>query len=247
MEVKDPEVMSATVDRDGRLVEALRQREGVAAEYLVAAFGDRACRLAIGITGNQEDAEEVVQDAFWKVVRRIDTFRGESSFRSWIYRITANAAYEKRRRRAHRRNEIALEEVLPPFQEDGHYAGPTRDWSTRIDDPAMQRELRDGLASALYELPPHYRAAIVLRDVEGLPMTEVADALGIRLGTAKTRAHRARLFLRKRLSMFATSDVPAEGVGGRGLPGRSEPRTRPRMSASGRSRRRLVTANGTHF
>ena len=99
MEVKDAEVIPATADRDWGLVEALRQGEATAAECLVATFGDRACRLAIGITGNQEDAEEAVQDAFWNVIRKIDTFRGESSFRSWIYRITANAAYQKRRRR----------------------------------------------------------------------------------------------------------------------------------------------------
>ena len=87
----------------------------------------------------------------------------------------------------------------------------------------MQRELRDALASALEELPPYYRAAIVLRDVEGLSIAEVADALGIPVGTAKTRAHRARLFLRGRLSMFATSGgVPVEGVGSRGVPAMSE-------------------------
>src|SRR5437016_8497542 len=94
MEVKDAEVIPATADRDWGLVEALRQGEATAAECLVATFGDRACRLAIGITGNQEDAEEAVQDAFWNVIRKIDTFRGESSFRSWIYRITANRSEE---------------------------------------------------------------------------------------------------------------------------------------------------------
>ena len=95
--------------------------------------------------------------------------------------------------------------------------------STRLYDPAMQRELRDVLALALEELPPHYRAAIDLRDFEGLSIAEVADALGIPVGTAKTRAHRARLFLRKRLSMFATSGgVPVEGVGSRGVPAMSE-------------------------
>ncbi len=223
MEVKDAEVIPATADRDWGLVEALRQGEATAAECLVATFGDRACRLAIGITGNQEDAEEAVQDAFWNVIRKIDTFRGESSFRSWIYRITANAAYQKRRRGAHRRNKITLDEVLPHFHEDGHHADPITDGSTRLYDPAMQRELRDVLASALEELPPHYRAAIVLRDVEGLSIAEVADALGIPVGTAKSRAYRARLFLRKRLSMFATSGgVPVEGVGSRGVPAMSE-------------------------
>src|SRR5262249_2583629 len=114
-------VADVGADRDAELVEALRLREPVAAERLIARYGDRAYRLAVRITGNQQDAEEAVQDAFWNVVRKIDTFRGESSFGSWIYRITANAAYEKRRCEAHRRNEIMLDEVLPRFDEDGHH------------------------------------------------------------------------------------------------------------------------------
>jgi DNA-directed RNA polymerase specialized sigma24 family protein len=65
----------------------------------VSIFGDRAYRLAIGVTGNHQDAEEPVQDAFWNVIRKIDTFRGDASLGSWIYRITANAAYQKRPRR----------------------------------------------------------------------------------------------------------------------------------------------------
>src|SRR5262245_51810316 len=195
-------VADVRTDRDQALVDSLRLREPTAAEGLVARYSDRAYRLAFRITGNQQDAEEAVQDAFWNVVRKIDTFRGQSSFGSWIYRITANAAYEKRRRGAHRRNEITRDEVLPRFDEDGRHADPISDWSTELDDPAMQKELRDLLASTLEELPPHYRAVIVLRDVEGLSMAEGAGALGIPVGTAKTRAHRARLLLRKRLATF---------------------------------------------
>ena len=208
--VPDPGVIPETADRDCQLVEGLRRREATAAERLVTTFGDRAYRLAIGITGNRQDAEEVVQDAFWNVVRKIDTFRGESSLRSWIYRITANAAYQKRQSGAHRRNEITLDEVLPQFHEDGHHADRITDWSTKLDDPAMRTELRGVLSSAVSELPPHYRAAIVLRDVEGLSMAEVADALGITVGTAKTRAHRARLLLRKRLSAFMEIEGTSE-------------------------------------
>jgi len=82
-------------DRDRELLEALRRREPTAGERLVASYGDRAYRLAIRITGNAPDAEEAVQDAFWSVVRKIDTFRSDSALGSWIYRIVANAAYQK--------------------------------------------------------------------------------------------------------------------------------------------------------
>src|SRR5438552_2323131 len=207
----DPRTTPARVDPDSELVKALRLRAPTAAEQLVATYGDRAYRLAIGITGNGPDAEEAVQDAFWSVVRKIDTFRGDSALGSWIYRIVANAAYQKLRGRVHRRDEISLDEVLPAFREDGRHAGPISDWSARIGDPAVQTELRAALDSAIGELPAHYRAVIVLHDVEGLSMAEVAGSVGITVATAKSCAHRARLFLRKRLSVFmAGVGAPAD-------------------------------------
>src|SRR2546427_9232820 len=126
------------VDRDRDLVEGLRRHEATAAERLVTTYGDRAYRLARGITGNGEDAEEVVQDVLWTVVRKIDTFRGESAFGSWLYRIVANAAYQKLRGRQGQRRDVSLDEVLPLFDERGRHVGPTADWSARVDDPSIQ-------------------------------------------------------------------------------------------------------------
>ena len=190
------------IDRDAELLEALRRRDVSAAECLVSTFGDRAYRLAIGITGNQQDAEEAVQDAFLSVINKIDTFRGNAALRSWIYRITANAAHQRRRSVARRRHEISLDEILPTFHEDGTHADPIVDWSAELNDPAVQAELQSVLTSALAELPDHYRAVIVLHDVEGLSMAEVADCLEITVSTAKARTHRARLLLRQRLAGF---------------------------------------------
>jgi len=195
-------------DCDEALLDALRLREPTAAERLVARYGDRAYRLAARITGDAGDAEEVVQDAILSVVRKIDTFRGESAFGSWFYRIVSNAAYG-RRRRPRASSEIPLEEVLPAFDEHGRHASLFRDWSSSVDDPAVQEELREVLTSAIDELPPHYRAVIVLRDVEGLSTAEVADALGITVPMAKSRAHRARLQLRERLSAFMEIERPS--------------------------------------
>jgi len=144
------------IDRDVELLEALRRREASAAECLVSTFGDRAYRLALRITGNQQDAEEAVQDAFWSVVRSIDTFRGNAALGSWIYRIAANAAYQRRRRGARRRDEISLDDVLPSFHEDGRHADSVVDWSTELDDPAVQTELRKVSCSPI---PPASAAA----------------------------------------------------------------------------------------
>lgn len=109
---QDPSVGPSKIDRDWPLLEALRRRDATAVECLVSIFGDRAYRLAIRITGNQSDAEEAVQDAIWTVTRKIDTFRGDAALGSWIYRITANAAYQ-RCCSARRRHEISLDEILP--------------------------------------------------------------------------------------------------------------------------------------
>jgi len=198
----------AILDSDEALLAALRRREPTAAEQLVARYGDLAYRVALRITSNAEDAEEVVQDAILSVVRKIDSFRGESAFRSWFYRVVSNAAYGHRRPKV--LIEIPLEEVLPAFDEYGRHAGLFRDWSSSVDDPAVQRQLRDVLTSAIDELPLHYRAATVLRDIEGLSTAEVAEVMGISIPTAKTRAHRARLLLRKRLSAFMEIEIPGE-------------------------------------
>jgi RNA polymerase sigma-70 factor (ECF subfamily) len=200
-------------DRDRDLLQALRGREPMAAEHLVAGYGERAYRLACRITGNGSDAEEVVQDAFWTVVRKIDTFRGESAFGSWLYRIVANAAYQRLRRRPSSRREISWDEVLPVFDESGRHVATAVDWSARVEDPARQVELRTALSAAIDELPAAFRAVLVLRDVEGRSNGEIADMLGLNTALVKTRVHRARLFLRKRLGELMTEvDVLAACV-----------------------------------
>ena len=201
-------------DQDAELVEALRQHEPTAAERLVATYGDRAYRLAMGITGNAQDAEEIVQDVCLTVVRKIETFRGESAFGSWLYRIAANAAYQKVRGRPSRRAELSLDDVLPPFDDQGRHVAPMADWSARVEDPAVQTDLRVALTSAIDKLPPDYRTALLLRDVEGLSHPQIAEALSLSLPTVKSRVHRARLFLRKQLGgAMTTLDAPI-GTGG---------------------------------
>jgi len=202
-------VVPARVDVDGQLLQMLRRQDPSAPERLVEQYGHRAYRLALRITRSAEDAEEAVQDAFWSVIRKIDTFRGDSAFGSWLYRIVTNAAYQKVRGRSNRRADISLDEVLPSFHEDGQHATPIVDWSPRVDDPSVQSDLRAALSSAIDELPPEYRAPVVLRDVEGLSMSEVADSLGLTVANAKTRVHRARLFLRKRLAAFMSTTEAA--------------------------------------
>jgi RNA polymerase sigma-70 factor (ECF subfamily) len=192
----------ARVDADAALVESLRREDPEAAAALVETYGDRVYRLARRITGSNEDAEEVAQDALWTAARKIGGFKGESAFGSWLYRITANAAYMKLRSRRSRANEIALEDVLPALDEEGRHFEPMDDWSSRVDEQALQGELREELESAIDALPPEYRTAVILHDIEGLSNPDIAEALGISLPAVKSRIHRSRLFLRQRLASY---------------------------------------------
>ncbi len=189
-------------DADARLVEALRRDDPDAPEVLVETFGDRVYRLALRITGSNEDAEEAAQDALWTAARKIHTFKGESAFGSWLYRIAANAAYQKLRTRRAKAAEIALDDVLPPLDEGGRHFEPMDDWSNRVDERTLQGELRQVLTEAIDALPPDYRTALVLHDIEGLSNPDIAEALGISLPAVKSRVHRSRLFVRKRLGNY---------------------------------------------
>jgi RNA polymerase sigma-70 factor, ECF subfamily len=204
--MRQADVAGSALDDDAasgerRLLDGLRRGEPAAENELVERYAARAYRLAIAITRHAADAEEVVQDALWSAIRKIDTFRGDAALGSWLYRIVTNAACQKVRRTAHQRAEISLDDVLPCFHEDGAPAAIVDDWSGRLDDPAIRSQVRATLSAAIDDLSPEYRALVILRDVDGLTIAEAATSMGISLANAKTRLHRARLFLRKRLAV----------------------------------------------
>jgi RNA polymerase sigma-70 factor, ECF subfamily len=190
------------IDADADLVAALRREDQDAAALLVERYGDKVYRLGLRITGSPEDAEEVAQDALWTAARKIGTFKGESAFGSWLYRIAANAAYMKLRARKSKGREIAMEDVIPAFDEEGIHFEPMDDWSPRVDEQALHNELRDVLQHAIDDLPPDYRTALVMHDIEGMSNPDIAETLGISLPAVKSRVHRSRLFVRQKLSNY---------------------------------------------
>ena len=128
--------MPAQLDRDEELLEALRRREPTAAKRLVVRYWDRAYRLAAQITRDVQDAEEVIQEALWAVVRKIDSFRGKSAFGTWLFRIVANAAYQKRRSRQSRRRDVPWDEAkaVSMFDGQGYHVVSMSAWSPCVDD-----------------------------------------------------------------------------------------------------------------
>jgi RNA polymerase sigma-70 factor, ECF subfamily len=156
--------------------------------------------------------QKTEQDALWTASRKIDTFRGAAAFGTWLYRITANTANQKLRGRRSRRNEVSWQDLAPSFDDQGQYMEVAVDWSRRLKDPAIEGELRSVLGDAIDELPADYRTAFLLHDVEGLPYPEIAATLHLKLGTAKSRVHRTRLFLQRRLADYMGASPKGEAM-----------------------------------
>jgi len=174
-----------------------------ALETLMTRYSTRVYRLAYGITRSAPDAEEVVQDVFLQIVNKGAGFEGRAALSSWIYRITTNLSLNKRRGKR-RELETSLDELLPTFLPDGHRAGEraflVADWSEMPDRALLSGEARRVLEAAIDRLPEHYRAVLVLRDVEELSNEEVAQIVGDTVPAVKTRLHRARMVLREQLT-----------------------------------------------
>jgi RNA polymerase sigma-70 factor, ECF subfamily len=174
-----------------------------ALEALMTRYSARIYRLAYGITRSAPDAEEVVQDVFLQIINKGPGFEGRAALSSWIYRITTNLSLNKRRGKR-RELETSLDGMLPTFLPDGHRAGErafvVADWSEMPDDALLSGEARRMLEAAIDRLPEHYRAVLVLRDVEELSNEEVAQIVGDSVAAVKTRLHRARMALREQLT-----------------------------------------------
>ena len=166
-------------------------------------YASRVYRLAFGITRDQGDAEEVAQDVFLTLATKTAMFEERAALGSWIYRITTNAALNKRRGKR-REVETSLEEHLPAFQADGHREGDRTyllaDWSQNPERELLSGETRRVLERALDALPERYRAVVTLRDVEELSNEQAAELLGESVASVKSRLHRARQALREQLT-----------------------------------------------
>lgn len=161
-------------------------------ERLVEELADRVYNIALRITGDTRDAEDATQEAFLAAWRAWGGFRHQSSPTTWLYRIAVNASLQRVRRR---RPADYLADI-------GDDEASVQDWSSSVPEMVEQGELRDLVLGGLAQLEPEQRAALVLRDVDGLSTTEAAEVLDISVAALKSRLHRARAALRHHLADY---------------------------------------------
>lgn len=169
------------------LVSAARHGDKAAFGEIIRRTYAETYTLAYRLTGNEEDARDVAQEAYLRAFRSLRRFRGEARFSTWMYRVTANCAANLLARRARHRHEV-LEDDHPVVDPTEHHDPETR---------ASRDETRNAVTSALARLPLRLRQVIVLRDIYDLPHEAIAKELGITEAAAKVRLHRARRRLRE--------------------------------------------------
>jgi RNA polymerase sigma-70 factor (ECF subfamily) len=190
-------VPSKTADEDACLIEAVKSGDAGAFEALVKRYDRKLLRIAQQITHSIEDAQEVVQETFFKAYRKLGEFRGDAKFSTWLFRIAVNQSLMRVRKQ---RSKQASAECSINVEEEGRLPIDFSDWRPNPEEEYQTSELRELLTGALQALRPTLRIAFILHDIEGHSLQEAAATMGISLAAAKTRSLRARLQLRERLS-----------------------------------------------
>ncbi|MCH8989440.1 MAG: sigma-70 family RNA polymerase sigma factor [Chloroflexi bacterium] len=180
---------------------------------IVEQYSDLAYSVAFRMLRNAEDAEDAVQEAYISAFKALPNFKGQSKLSTWLYRIVVNACLMKIRKDKSRAKYIS---------EKDYDDAIVYDWKNDPEEAAVNSELRSTLEGGLDHLSPDLRAAVVLRDIQGLSTEESAEALNISIASLKSRLHRARILLRKHLeeysslSLLPTQEAQAEpNPGGR--------------------------------
>ncbi len=195
---------------DAELVAISRQGSTEAFGELVQRYQDRVFNLAYRLTGSQDEAADAVQEAFLRAYRGRESFRGESAFYTWLFRITVNTVRSRQRHRAIRPVERSLDAEVDTDR--GSRPNPAAGLKARVPDPAEEASRSEHklvVERALAKLEPAQRNMIVLRDIEGRNYAEIANLLGCPRGTVKSRLHRARMALKELLApvLAATFDA----------------------------------------
>ena len=189
--------MSFRSAEDAQLVSSFLEGDQHSFEQLMRAHEDRVFAVCLRILTDREAALDAVQETFITVYRKAQQFSGESAFSTWLYRVAVNTCYDQLRRARRHQSQPLPETNDPP--------------DIRSEDSLVSIELRPDLERALAALAPEFRAAIVLSDLEGLPLQAVAEALDVPIGTVKSRVFRGRRSLAEHLRNFSGSSAHQRG------------------------------------
>ena len=192
---------------DNELVADVRKGNQDSFEELISRYSNKAFSMAARLTRSADDAEEVLQDVFVTVFRKISSFEGKSSFSSWLYRITFNAALMKLRKK--KQNHTVLAEDMSPGHKE--IIINQRAENAEGDALTLRSQISEVLEEAIEKLPEDYRPVFILRDIDGLSSREVGKILDLTIPAVKSRLHRSRLMLRRKLLRFYRELTSGEG------------------------------------
>lgn len=182
------------------LLARLRAGDETAYEEVVRRHAGLLLQVARRLLGNDEDAQDAVQECLLSAFRSIESFQGQARLSTWLHRIVVNASLMRLRKRR-RTHEVSIEALLPRYREDGHAVEPPAPW--RADVAGLEAaEIREKVRQCIDQLPEAYRAVILLRDIEGLDTEETARLLDATRTAVKVRLHRARQALRALLNPY---------------------------------------------
>jgi RNA polymerase sigma-70 factor (ECF subfamily) len=184
-----------------RLIRKLRERDERAFREMVDTYGDRVFNLTFRMLGNRAEAEDLAQEVFITVFKSIDQFRGDAKLSTWLYRVTANHCKNRIKylARRHDRSKAEYDDGLEHASGDGGGGVALARPAPRPDDQLAGAQMELVLQAAIAELDEEQRILVVLRDVEDLSYEEICAITDLPEGTVKSRLHRARMALRKKL------------------------------------------------
>ncbi len=197
-----PRQMSTHLENEKALVVDAQAGSREAFAKLLNQYDRRLFRLALNITGNQEDAADVLQEAFLKAYKSLGTFRGDSRFYTWLFQIVVNESRGKLRKRRRTDFWVSLDEPVETDDQSGFMPREIEDWGDNPEQRYSKTELHEILERNMKQLEPALRVVFLLRDVEGLSIAETAAMLDLSVPAVKSRMLRARLKLRELLTQY---------------------------------------------
>ena len=201
--------MNEQNDKESRLdIDALRSGDKTEFARLVDLFSGPIFRLGLRILGNEQDAEDVLQETFIKALKALPGFEARSKVSTWLFRIATNEALMMLRK--HKQ----MVDIVPEFEDEGEDAGPLEiiDWCCLPEEELLSGEARVFMEKAVMKLSTALRVVFLLRDVEGLSVKETAEVLGVSESAVKVRLMRARLIMREELTRYFGAQVEQRKV-----------------------------------